>query len=143
MGVVECHCMCWPVCISVILTVPSPVNPLCLQSLFHVTDVFLPPDYVANLQKVTDPTLTCAVAPALSMLTHSCHHFLLPFPPVNAPYPNIPCLWLPSEAVCLPTTLHTLQWSIQRHSWGAEQEGWEEAQVCQGGIGPTPTQLTR
>ena len=61
--------MCWPVCMSVILTVPSPVDPLCLQSLFHVTDVFLPPDYVANLQKVTDPTLTCAVAPALSMLT--------------------------------------------------------------------------
>ena len=50
---VECHYICWPVCMRVILTVPSPVNALCPQGLFHVTDVFLPPDYVANLQKVS------------------------------------------------------------------------------------------
>ena len=86
MGVVECHCMCWPVCMRVILTLPSPVNPLCLPSLFHVTDVFLPPDYVANLQKVTDDTLTCAVVPALSTLT------------------LLPSLFLPSFSLPLPTS---------------------------------------
>ena len=80
---VEYHYMCWPVCMRVMLTVPSPVDPLCLQSLFHVTDVFLPPDYVTNLQKVTDPTLTCAVATALSMLT------LLPS--LSLPLPTSQC----------------------------------------------------
>ena len=63
MGVVEFHYMCWPVCMRVILTVPSPVNPLCLQSLFRVTDVFLPPDYVANLQKVSHTDMCSGPCP--------------------------------------------------------------------------------
>ena len=54
MGVVECHGMCWPVCISVIPAGPSPVDPLYLQSLFHVTDVFLPPDYGTRHKKGND-----------------------------------------------------------------------------------------
>ena len=60
-----------------------------LQSLFHVTDVFLPPDYVANLQKVTDPTLTCAVAPALSTLT-LLPSFSLPLPTSQCDIPQYP-----------------------------------------------------
>ena len=111
--------MCWPVCVCVcvVLTVPSPVNPLCLQSLFHVTDVFLPQTMSPTCRRY--PTLTCAVAPALSACASApAIPFSSPLPPVNAPLPNIPCLWLPSEAVCLPMTLHTLQCSIQQHSWG-------------------------
>ena len=84
---------------------------LCLQNLFHVTDVFLPPDYVANLQKVNDPTLTNTVAPAMC----SCH--LVPFhQSMQHTVLDIPCLWLPSKAVCLLTSPHTLQCGIQQHS---------------------------
>ena len=59
--------MCWPVCMRVILTVPSPVNALCLQNLFHVTNVFLPQTMSPTCRKY--PTLTRAVAPVLSTLT--------------------------------------------------------------------------
>ena len=90
------------------LTAVPLVNPFCLQNLFHVTDVFLPPDYVANLQKVTEPTLTLTVAPAL----YSCYLPLSPPPTVNAAHPGVPCLWLPSETVLLPASPHTLQWSL-------------------------------
>ena len=53
-----------------------PVYPFCLQNLFHVTDVFLPPDYVTNLQKVTEPTLILTASPAL----YSCYLPLSPAP---------------------------------------------------------------
>ena len=88
-----------------------------LQSLFHVTDVFLPKTMSPTCRSYL--TLTGAVAPALSACANApVIPFLFPLPPVNAPHSNIPCLWLPSEAVCLPTTPHALQWSIQQHSWG-------------------------
>ena len=59
------------------LTCESP----CLQSLFHVTDVFLPQTMLPTCGKY--PTLTCAAAPALSALT------LLPS--LSLPLPTSQC----------------------------------------------------
>ena len=70
-----------PTCLCVMLTDCGPtciLNPFFLQNLFHVTDVFLPPDYVTNLQKVTEPTLILTASPAL----YSC--YLLPSPASNS-----------------------------------------------------------
>ena len=100
--------MCWPVYMCVVLTVPASVNLLYLQNLFHVTDVFLPPDYVANLQKVNDPTLTHTVTPAV----YSCH--LLPFPTPTSqcgtpqyPVPSAPLRGnLPPDLHALPPVQH-------------------------------------
>ena len=114
------------------------VNPFCLQNLFHVTDVFLPPDNVANLQKVTEPTLILTVVAAL----YSCYLLPSPRPTVNATHPSVPFLWIPAVTVLLPTSLHALQSSLQQYSWGAGQESEKETQVCQSGVRPAPAQFT-
>ena len=132
--------MCLPTCLCVRLTdCGPPVYPFCLQNLFNVTDVFLdPPDYVANLQKVTEPTLILTASPTL----YSC--YLLPSPASNSqcntpqcpipldprsdsPPPDLPAC-PPGEP---PTALR-----------GAGQESKKETQVCQSGVGPTPAQFT-
>ena len=144
-----CGCVWWrviywcthlPTCLCVRLTdCGPPVYPFCLQNLFNVTDVFLdPPDYVANLQKVTEPTLILTASPTL----YSC--YLLPSPASNSqcntpqcpipldprsdsPPPDLPAC-PPGEP---PTALR-----------GAGQESEKETQVCQSGVGPTPAQFT-
>ena len=67
-----CDTDCVLTCESPLSAEPIPCN-RCLPA----------PDYVANLQKVTDPTLTRAVDPALSMLT------LLPS--LSLPLPTSQC----------------------------------------------------
>ena len=74
-----------PTCLCVMLTDCGPtciLNPFFLQNLFHVTDVFLPPDYVTNLQKVTEPltdthSVPCPILllpPSLPRLQQSMRH---------------------------------------------------------------------
>ena len=112
---VECHYICWPVCMRVILTVPSPVNALCPQGLFHVAHVFLPPDYVANLQKVSHTDTGSGPCPVYAntppIIFSSPSHQSMRHTPISFAFGS-PQRQSASQSLRTPS---------QPHSWGAVQ----------------------